>query len=81
MCASEMVPFAKTGGLADVVGALPLELEELGLEVRVIIPKYKTVHRSPFDSAQGKQFTVNRVGSDIEVTKNREECASVLYKK
>ena len=61
MCASEMVPFAKTGGLADVVGALPLALEKLGVEVRVVIPKYKTVHRSP--------FTVHRVGSDIEVTK------------
>ena len=33
MCASEVVPFAKTGGLADVAGALPLALEELGQEV------------------------------------------------
>lgn len=38
--AAEGVPFAKTGGLADVIGALPQELNKLGLEVRVILPKY-----------------------------------------
>ena len=33
MVASEVVPFAKTGGLADVAGALPIALEKLGCEV------------------------------------------------
>lgn len=41
MCASEVVPFAKTGGLADVVGALPLALEKLKQEVIIILPFYK----------------------------------------
>ncbi|MBI3990895.1 MAG: glycogen/starch synthase, partial [Candidatus Omnitrophica bacterium] len=31
-CATEMVPFVKTGGLADVVGSLPLALEESGMD-------------------------------------------------
>ncbi len=39
--ASECVPFAKTGGLADVVGALPKALAELGHNVTVYLPKYK----------------------------------------
>ncbi len=39
---SEMVPFSKTGGLADVAGALPKALKELGHDTRVIIPKYKS---------------------------------------
>src|SRR5262249_20857063 len=39
--ASECVPFAKTGGLADVVGALPQALAELGHTVSVYLPKYK----------------------------------------
>jgi starch synthase len=39
--ASECVPFAKTGGLADVVGALPRALANLGHEVSVYLPKYK----------------------------------------
>ncbi len=43
MISSECVPFAKTGGLADVVGALPQALKALGHEVIVIIPKYKDV--------------------------------------
>src|ERR1700759_4951480 len=39
--ASECVPFAKTGGLADVVGALPQALAQLGHSVSVYLPKYK----------------------------------------
>lgn len=40
---SEAVPFAKTGGLADVAGALPKALKKLGHDVRVVLPKYKMV--------------------------------------
>jgi starch synthase len=39
--ASECVPFAKTGGLADVVGALPPELVKLGHQVTVYLPLFK----------------------------------------
>ena len=41
--ASECVPFAKTGGLADVVGALPAELTQLGHRVTVYLPLYRGV--------------------------------------
>lgn len=40
---SEAVPFAKTGGLADVAGALPQALGARGLDCRVILPKYKDI--------------------------------------
>ncbi len=43
MAAPECVPFAKTGGLADVVGALPAALAELGHETAVIMPRYASV--------------------------------------
>lgn len=43
MVSPEVVPFAKTGGLADVVGSLPLALSKLGCEVRIVLPKYKIV--------------------------------------
>lgn len=41
--ASEAYPFIKTGGLGDVMGALPQSLTELGVEARVVIPKYKNI--------------------------------------
>jgi starch synthase len=43
MVASEAVPFAKTGGLADVAGALPRALVRLGHHVDVVIPRYRGV--------------------------------------
>lgn len=42
-CASECVPFIKTGGLADVAGALPVALREAGADIRVILPKYRAI--------------------------------------
>ena len=41
--ASEAHPFIKTGGLGDVMGALPKSLVKLGVDVRVVIPKYKNI--------------------------------------
>ena len=43
MVASEAAPFAKTGGLADVVGALPGALKGFGCEVAVLIPRYRRI--------------------------------------
>ena len=43
MVASEVHPFAKTGGLADVLGALPRALVKLGHHVDVVMPKYRGI--------------------------------------
>lgn len=43
MVASEAVPFAKTGGLADVLGALPRALARLGHQVDVVMPRYRGI--------------------------------------
>jgi len=43
--ASEVMPYAKTGGLADVAGALPKFLARLGAEVRVFMPLYREVRK------------------------------------
>src|SRR5688572_5791521 len=43
MVASEAAPFAKTGGLADVVGALPRALTQLGHQVDVVMPRYRGI--------------------------------------
>jgi starch synthase len=43
--ASEVIPYAKTGGLADVAGALPKFLAGLGADVRVFMPLYRDVRK------------------------------------
>lgn len=40
LVASEAVPYSKTGGLADVSGALPKALKRIGVDIRVILPRY-----------------------------------------
>jgi starch synthase len=48
MIASEVTPFAKTGGLADVIGTLSVALERLGHEVYVVAPAYRSVLQGNF---------------------------------
>ncbi len=45
-CSSEVVPFAKTGGLADVSSALPDELRSQGVQCDVVMPLYRSVKKS-----------------------------------
>jgi len=57
--ASEGVPFAKTGGLADIVGTLPQALADQGVEIKVLMPYYGMVK-------QGKAPT-SLIAEDLEV--------------
>lgn len=68
-CASEAVPFAKTGGLADVAGALPIALEELGQEVIVIMPEYRSVHspKCPAIHRHKKDISYSVIGKNTRV--------------
>ena len=64
LAASEVVPFAKTGGLADVAGSLPIALEEMGVDVRVIMPKYGSVKVKGDQTVIGKDVKVYFVEND-----------------
>jgi starch synthase len=55
---SEAVPYAKTGGLADVAGALPYALKELGADVKVLMPYYGQI--------QQKKIPVTVAAEDLE---------------
>lgn len=55
---SEVEPFAKTGGLADVAGSLPVALEKLGVDIRVVMPKYKIVKTNDKIGFLGKKVAV-----------------------
>ena len=46
MVTSETVPFAKTGGLADAVSALAINLRKQGHDVRIVMPRYYKIDRT-----------------------------------
>ena len=52
LLAAEVVPFAKTGGLADVAGALPKAIRALGHDIRVAMPRYGRIDPDKFDLAE-----------------------------
>ena len=62
----EMVPYAKTGGLADVVGTLPKEIQTLGQEVLCFLPKYKKIDTSRWPLKEVVDRLQIPVGSEIE---------------
>ena len=65
-CSSEVVPFAKTGGLADVCGALPIALEKLGVEVCVVMPFYKCIKESNFEIEKiNDELFMTTIGENI----------------
>jgi starch synthase len=67
-CASEIVPFAKTGGLADVAGALPVALEKEGQEIVIIMPRYKSADIKKFGlKVCGNGVYLGILGKDIRV--------------
>jgi starch synthase len=67
MVAAEALPFAKTGGLADVLGALPLALARLGWRVTTVIPRYRGVAAGEIVN----QFPVSVGGLTSDVTCHR----------
>lgn len=56
---SEVVPFSKTGGLADVAGALPIALKNLGHDVRIATPQYRI--------ADDEKFELEKIINEIHV--------------
>lgn len=69
LVSSEVVPFAKTGGLADVAGSLPKALTAMGNDARIVMPRYKgindftTVTDFPVDMGNRVETCIVRQGS------------------
>lgn len=58
MVSSEVVPYAKTGGLADVVGALAIEFAKLGQDVCVVLPRYTQVDSPAYQMTDYARLSV-----------------------
>ncbi|MFH1114489.1 MAG: glycogen synthase GlgA [Pseudomonadota bacterium] len=71
MITPEATPFAKTGGLGEVLAALPEELVDLGLEVDVLLPKYRGI--SP------EAYPIENTGQTVTLTLNAKEINAGIW--
>ncbi len=76
MVSYEVYPFAKVGGLADVVGALPKYLEKQGVNVDIYMPYHKKVKQN----AEKYGWTIEKITSNVEVPVLRTEEKFDIYK-
>jgi starch synthase len=71
MVSSEASPFAKTGGLADVIGGLPPALNKRGADVRVIMPKYEFAGKS-------KMIVKDQVSGEFTESEHKKTLTDIL---
>ncbi|MDD2333371.1 MAG: glycogen/starch synthase, partial [Mesotoga sp.] len=67
----EVYPLAKVGGLADVAGALPKYLRDLGVEIDILMPFHKSVDKN----------VTSKTGSILKTRFMKREISFELYKK
>lgn len=71
MASSEVVPYAKTGGLADVVGALPKALAKAQVTTNIVMPYYRKI--------SAKKFGITSTHKKVRVTVGTKEVEGEIY--
>jgi starch synthase len=82
----EVVPFAKTGGLADMAGSLPVALRRQGAEVRLCLPFYRMVREGNFETRSllknlGAPLGKETLAADVLETRMEEDIPVYLIKR
>ncbi len=72
MIASEATPFAQTGGLGEVLSALPAELAQLGLHIDVLMPKYRGI--TP------EKYNIQKTDLAFELTLNAKKVSARIWR-
>lgn len=72
----EMAPFAKQGGLGDVLGALPNALQQLGLDVRVLLPAYPGV----LEKCKSLRLAIKKEAEGVHVALNSRVYSGALHR-
>ena len=72
MASTEMEPLARTGGLGDVVEALPAELQRRGHEVSVVLPLYRKIRENP-------AFKIRSTGVDVAVNVGNKRVDGAIF--
>ena len=75
--AAEGAPFAKTGGLGDVIGALPKSLVKNGHEVAVILPYYDVVSAKFGDQVKTLASSIQMLVGGVNMSASRKSFAMV----
>ena len=70
---SEVEPFSKTGGLADVSGSLPKAIKALGHDVRVVTPQYRNV-----DVKKNILLVTDGIGEIVQTVGNKTTSATIM---
>ncbi|HEX14220.1 MAG TPA: glycogen synthase, partial [Desulfurella acetivorans] len=79
IASSEVFPFSKTGGLADVAGALPKALAQNGLNISVFSPLYKTVDRSSLTIVSNVEVDFNHTKTSINLYETQQNNCTFYF--
>lgn len=76
MISSEVTPFAQTGGMAEVLAALPQALTKIGVEVDVVMPMYRSI----ITSAAAGKFAIENTGKSVKLVLNDKRVSAEVWR-